>query len=105
MAKAKGIMEDENVAVRATLFLDHVKTGDPKIHAPLPHTDDDIAGTLKDDSQLSQGRDGGLVLARVGLEDAQSCSREKFQGVDLEAALGGEGKSDGLFGWHIVSLV
>ena len=88
-------MQIEDVAISAALFFDQVYPGDAEINGTLPHTNDDIAGALKDDAQLRQIGDFGLILARVGLVDAQPGFGEKFQRVGFEASFGGEGESDG----------
>ncbi len=49
-SKTECIVHDQDIAIDAAFFFDYIQTCDPEIHAALPHTDDNIAGTLKDDA-------------------------------------------------------
>ena len=87
MPKPKRVMQDQNIAVFAALFFDHVQAGDAKIHAALSHADDNVAGPLEDDAKVREGRYLRLILPRVGLEHAQTSRGQKIERVHFEPAL------------------
>ena len=100
IAKPKLVMQDEDIAVLAAILFDHVYPGLAKIDAALSYTDHDIPRALKDDTQLWDGWNLCLILARIGLEHTQSRGRQKIERVDFKATFGWEGESDCLSCLH-----
>src|SRR5688500_1668065 len=96
MTEAECVVQDKDIAVVAAFLLDHIQPGHSEVDTALAHANNNVAGALKDDSQIRQGGDVGLILARVRFEHTQSSGSEKFQYIALKAALGGKGESNGL---------
>lgn len=103
--EAKRIVQDDDAAVRAALLFDDVYACDAEVHAALPHADDNIARALEDDPQLRQGGNFCLILARVGLEHAQTGGGEKIERIAFEASFGRKGEAEGGLGCHGLSLI
>ena len=104
MAEPKPVVQNKDVSIVAAFFFEHVHARNAKVPAALTPADHDIAGTLKEDSQLWQNGNLCLVLARIGLEHAQPGGGEKIERVAFEAAFGWERESDGLSCFLIVEL-
>ena len=71
MPESQARMDDQDIAILAAPLCDYIPAGDAEVHAAFPHADDDIAGSLEEHRQTRQARDGGAVLARVGLVHMQ----------------------------------
>ena len=64
-------MDDQNIAVRATPFLNHIPPCDAKVNTAITHADCDIPGALEEHRQTRQARDGGAILAGIGFVNMQ----------------------------------
>ncbi len=82
-------MQDQHVAVMARAFRDHVHAGDAEIDAAIAHADHDVRWALEQHGQAGQGRDDGLVLARVGPVNRQPAGCQEGQAVFRQAPFGG----------------
>jgi hypothetical protein len=80
-------MNDDNLIPRAPLLGDHIQAGHAKVKAALPHADDNVARPLEQRPQPRQGGNTPLILARIGLVDAQPASRQKLHRLYLQPPL------------------
>src|SRR5918993_4205340 len=85
-SKTECFVQDNDFAIVAAFLLDHVETCDSKIHTALTHTNDNIAGALKDDPQLRQSGNLCLILTRVRFEHREAAGSQEHQGAFLKAS-------------------
>jgi len=96
-------VQDDDVAIVAALFFEHIDTRDAKIHAALADADDNVARTLEEDGQFGQGGHLRLILARIQFLHRESALGKEVERVVLQASFGWEGKSN-VGGGHRVSF-
>ena len=97
-------MQDDDLAVVAAIFFEHVDARDAKVHAALADADDDVTGSLKEDGQLGQGGHLRLILTRIQFLHRESALGEKVERVVHEASFGGKGETEGGLLGHLISF-
>ena len=94
LPKAQRIMQRYHRAVFAAVLVNAVQPGDAKVQAAAAHTRHNVPGALKQNIQRGDGREAGLILARVGLDHAQTAALQKIEACGFEAALAGQAQAD-----------